>query len=57
MVSIAQAIFLLESKQTDRQTKNRQKRRPTHVGGYTACVGKKRTFGMNGAHSEVKETA
>jgi len=38
MVFIAQADFLLECKQTDKQTGATE--RPTHAGGYTAGVGK-----------------
>ena len=37
MVSIAQAVFLLQRGQTDRQTGATE--RYTHAGGYTAGVG------------------
>jgi len=41
LVLIAQAVFLLERGQTDRQTDRQTDatERPTHAGGYTAGVG------------------
>jgi len=48
LVLIAQAVFLLERGQTDRQT-NRQTdstERPTHAGSYTGGVGKQEHTGM-----------
>jgi len=38
LVLIAQAVYLLERLQTDRQTNTTE--RPTHSGGYTAGMGK-----------------
>ena len=39
LVLIAEAVFLLEHGQTDRQTDATE--RPTHAGGYTAGMGSK----------------